>query len=63
MEKNDILMKLNIIKNAVEKGWCVEMQSDDTYILRKKISMLSNNEITTNMMIDNLLDIRKFKKI
>lgn len=58
LSKNTI--KLNIIKNAMEKGWKVEKKDEDTFILTKKIDKIGKHEKTTDKMIDSILDIRKF---
>ena len=60
MFNTNIVIKMNIIKNAIEKGWTVEKTNDNTFILKKSIHQLNNDEKTTDILIDTLLDIRKF---
>ncbi len=55
------IIKLNIIQNAKNNGWSVISIDINTFILSKKIQELNKNE--SDNLIDNLLDIRKFKKI
>ncbi len=33
MFNTNIVIKMNIIKNAIEKGWTVEKTNDNTFIL------------------------------
>jgi hypothetical protein len=60
MFNTNIVIKMNIIKNAIEKGWTVEKTNDNTFILKKSIHKLNNDEKSTDILIDTLLDIRKF---
>jgi hypothetical protein len=54
------IIKLNIIKNAMEKGWRVEKKDENTFVLTKKIDKINNQEKSTDKIIDSILDIRKF---
>ncbi len=53
-------IKLNIIKNAIRKGWSVEKKDKSTFILTKKVNVLGSDEKNTDNLIDTLLDIKHF---
>lgn len=51
------MIKMGILKNAKFLGWNVEKQSDTNYVLRKKVCNLSNDEKTTNSLLDKLFNV------
>jgi hypothetical protein len=50
-----------ILKNAINLGWNIEQESSKVYILKKKVHLLTKNEISTEDLVDTILDINKFK--
>lgn len=55
------VIKLNIIKNALDNGWMVEVYDNRTVVLKKKKIDLSFDENSGDELIDKLLNIRTFK--
>lgn len=51
------IIKMGILKNAKFLGWAVEKQNDGSYVLRKKVCNLSNDEKTTDSILDTLFNV------
>lgn len=61
LKKNiSMTIKLNIIKNAMGKGWHVEKKDGNTFVLKKKINIMRSDEKNTDKLIDGLLDVKNF---
>ena len=59
-EKIINLIKLNIIENAVNYGWCVSVINDNTFVLKKHMNNLLSDEINTDTLIDKILNVTNF---
>jgi hypothetical protein len=58
---NDII-KLNIIRNALDHGWTVAICDNKTIILKKKKNDLLFDENNSDILIDKLLNVMTFKR-
>ena len=61
--KNKInnIIKMNILKNALDKGWTIEKKNNNTFLLKNNnLTNKLNHQTNFENIIDSILDISKF---